>query len=120
MAVEYMQKVDFTAPYNEQDLTSTAYDYQGPVIAAPGNGNPVIIPGACFNGIGVVLEVTAGSGKVQYTIDSLAAIIAGTAVWEDWSISAVSANASDLVSPVVKAIRQVNIAGSTRLLLEAR
>lgn len=120
MAVEYMQKVDFAAPYNEQDVVSTAYDYQGPVIAAPGNGNPVIIPGACRYGVGVVLQVTAGSGKVQYTIDSLAAVIAGTAIWEDWTASAVSVSTSDLVSPVVKAIRQVNIAGSTKLLLEAR
>ncbi len=57
----------------------------------------------------------ATRAKAQYSVDSIAKIDAGTAVWIDWPIGAITAPRSDTLIGVCTAIRLVSVIGSASM-----
>lgn len=82
-----------------------------------GNGIWILKPNGT-NGIGITLEVTAGSGKVQATNSSIDKIIASQEVSYDWPDGTVTGTTVSEVTQVT-AIRQVNYTGTTKLIVSA-
>ena len=85
-------------------------------LSAPADGDTILLPDESgrMDSVMVSLVVTAGGGKVQYTISNRADVIAGNAVWYDWDAGAVVANTTDVMYHV-SAVRQVNTSGTTKL-----
>lgn len=113
MAIKYMTTVD---PYSiQKDYRDWEYDTGD--LASAGNGDTIIIPNG-VNIINVVLEITAGSGKIQTTCNKLADVISDTdVVWLDWPFGTISATAQDSFDGRVTAVRMVNATGTTRLMI---
>jgi len=84
--------------------------------SSPGNGQWILKPNGTI-AMGLMLAVT-GSGKVQATNSSIDEIEAGTEIAFDWPQGIVIINTVDEVTQVT-AIRQVNISGTTILLVTA-
>jgi hypothetical protein len=87
-------------------------------LSSAGNGKSVIIPAGCVQ-IAVTLEVTAGEGKVQASTSLLSDVKADTAVWVDWPSGNVTVNTQQASVPVT-ALRQVNVSGTTKIILRAQ
>lgn len=84
-----------------------------------GNGNSILVPKG-MQTVLISLKVTAGEGKVQFTMSSIAEVNAETAVWEDWDAGSVTAAlTSDILYPIT-AIRSVNTSGTTIMFGSAR
>lgn len=94
-----------------------AYEYNGTLTAA-GNGEWVLIPNA-IGSITIILEVTAGSGYVEVTNDTVYEVKQNTAVGLGWDDGTVTQTTQSVVLPVT-AIRQVNVTGTTTLKLRAQ
>ena len=91
--------------FTENYLKKGSYYYTETLTGA-GNGETINIPpGATV--IGAELVPTAGTGKVQSSLD-------GT-TWEDWTAGVVAEATREDVSPIVRYIRQVNATGTTKL-----
>lgn len=114
MAVDTMALV--RASLNDE-TNELGWEYSE-TLASPGNGKSVLLPNGC-NGLSLTLSVTAGSGKIQTTTDLLENIHSGTAVWVDWLVGTVTVTTQDYCKPV-SAIRQVNVSGTTKLMLRAQ
>ena len=81
---------------------------------ASGNGETVLVkPNAKgAYSMSVAIEAGAGTGKVQYTLDTEEIIEAGTEVWYDWDIGDATGNAVDAFVSPVSAVRGVSISGA--------
>jgi len=115
MAIKNMVRIrtDYT-----ETIKNEAWEYSEE-LSAPANGDTVIIPEDVQN-ISVTLVVTAGSGKIQATTDLLATVESGTGVtWVDWDHGVVTATTQDVAKPVT-ALRQVNVSGTTKLVMRAQ
>ena len=108
----YMNPVLITE-YEPQLTNVKVWDYKTPALVAPGNGNAVIIPPGSQD-IQVALIPTAGSGKVQLTLDPYEDVIADpdSSNWKDWDSGVVASLTQDSAKGP-SAIRQVNVSGST-------
>jgi hypothetical protein len=87
-------------------------------LAAPGNDDWIIMesiePGEQFT-VGIIIA-TAGSGSVEYTLESDTAVMAGTAEGIPWTLGTVSATTQGGSFPSnVTAIRLVNASGTTKM-----
>lgn len=81
------------------------------------NGNPVIIP-TTVKKILARLVFGTGSGKIQTSVNSIAAIKAGSANWVDWDAGVVSVT-TDSVCNRVNAVRIVRATGDVIMELVA-
>ena len=83
---------------------------------AAANGNTILAADQIgrMKTILLSLIVTAGSGKIQYTISNRADVIAGNEVWYDWNAGVVIANTTDVLF-FVSAVRVVNVTGTTKI-----
>jgi hypothetical protein len=99
---------------------SAAFEYvsTNDTLSAPGNGESITIPDG-VNNESVTLEVTGGSGRVQFTNDPLANVLDDTAVFQDWDSGNVATDTSAAFFPVT-ALRQVNVSGVTKLKIRAQ
>lgn len=119
MAIEYMSLVNIPQ-YQGSRNTPDGFEYKGPEIATPSNGGSVLVP-TQIRTISVQLIVGgSSSGKLQITLSSLQDVIDDNAVkWDDWDAGIITSITSDVTQPVT-AIRQVNISGTTQLLMRAQ
>jgi len=110
--VVYMNPV-FISQYETQLTYVRAWDYKSDALAAPGDGDAVLIPPGSLD-VQVTLIPTAGSGKIQATYDPYADVLADPDAvnWVDWDAGVVAAITQDSVKGP-SAIRQVNVSGST-------
>ena len=85
-------------------------------LAAPANGNTLLLPDetGSYESVLISLVVTAGTGKVQFTLSNRNDVIAGNAVWYDWDDGVVSGNTNDVLFHA-SAFRQVNASGTTTI-----
>jgi len=113
MAWQEMQVVNVT----NGGARPFAFEYQESK-AAVGNGTSILIPDD-VKSVAVILDVTAGTGSIQTTTDSVAKVKAGTATWITWSYGTVGVDTAAVFSPVT-AIRMVNASGTTELLVRAQ
>lgn len=95
----------------EKDVSSGQYIY-GATLTSD-TGVAVSIPDS-INSMTVGLLISSGSGKVQYTIDSLAAVSANTAVWLDWPGGTVTTNTVDSINTPVTAVRGAWVSGTVK------
>jgi len=82
-------------------------------LTSPGNTDWILKPNGT-DGMGVTLEISSGSGKVQATTSSVDDCIANTAVAVDWDLGTVSGTVQDSCIQVT-AIRAVNESGTIKL-----
>ena len=116
MAIKYMTRVHI--PEYEVVIKNNAWEYDDQ-LSSPGNGNTVIVP-AGVTVISVTLGITTGSGKIQTTTNLLDDVISNTGiVWQDWDDGVVTDNTQDYTSAVT-AIRQVNVSGTSRMMLRGQ
>lgn len=117
MAVEYMTAVD---PYNTRN-DWVGWEYDSGEVASPGNGNWIIIPDN-VKGLSCTLYISSGEGNVETTDNKLADIISGTGIIAvEWASGSVTSTIQDGIdSNMPRAIRMVNISGTTRLLITAQ
>jgi hypothetical protein len=94
-----------------------AWEYQE-TLSSASEGVAVLVPAGVDN-ITLSLIVTAGSGKVQYTVSPIANVKNNTANWVNWDAGTVSATATDAIYPIT-ALKQVNVSGTTRLEVRAQ
>jgi hypothetical protein len=88
-------------------------------LAAPGNGESILIPDDVKT-ISVTVEPTGATAKVQTTTNSVAEVKAGTETWVDWDLGAVAVDTNDTADPVT-AMRLVQIgAGSSIMTMRAQ
>jgi len=74
--------------------------------------DPVLL-GARWRNVSVgVAGISGGSAKVQYTLDTIATVEAGTALWCDWTSGDVTANTADNLEGPVTAVRGVMNTGA--------
>lgn len=118
MAVEYMKPVNIKI-YQGNINTPNGFEYKGVALSSAGNGPSVIIP-TQIRTVSVRLLVSgSSSGNVQYSLSTLAEVLADTAIWQEWDSGVVTAHTTDTANPVT-AIRQVNVSGTTQLELRAQ
>ena len=88
------------------------YAYQETI--ASGNGDSVIVHP--LNGKPLTCTLIAGSntGKIQFTTSSEAAVIAGTATWQDWE-GVTTGTGSDVLVGAVTAVRGVSTSGEVKV-----
>lgn len=115
MAVAYMTGVQIQEYKALTDFFAWEYKDE---LSAPANGDSVLIP-TTVKSVAVTLEVSGGTGKVQATTSPISDVQNDTAVWIDWNAGEVAATTQDGIIPAT-AIRQVNTAGTTRLLVRAQ
>ena len=88
------------------------------LVAMAAAGDFFLIP-AEFNSLSVTLGVTGGSGRVETTTNKVADVESDTnVVWVPWDAGDVVATTQDVAARPT-AIRQVNISGTTRLMVTA-
>ena len=117
MAIVYMDEITI-ADYKLGQTDNIGYEYDTGDVASAGNGDSIIIPDN-VQSISLVLEVTAGSGSVEWTLNTVANVLAETAVWHSWDAQTVVTTLSDVFYPCT-AIRMVNASGTTRLKVRAQ
>lgn len=83
----------------QRTITITAGQYSDPIYT-PGTAQPLPVPLTV-----AITPSNGGTAKIQYTLSSAAAVMAGTATWRDWPLGTVSAFAVDLLLGPVTAIR---------------
>lgn len=114
MATQYLTK-------NDQSNTSKGLPvWEGSQTLTSGTiGSSLLVPdeSGIIENITISLVISSGSGKVQTTASSRAAVKAGTANWVDWDRGVVSATTTDVFFDVT-AIRAVRSAGT--IILEVR
>lgn len=118
MAIKYMTSVHIS-DYEGTNISLKGWEYQD-VLSTASNGDTVIIPENIKN-ISATLEITSGSGKIQTTTSLLNDVInnPGSVVWVDWDMGVISTTEQDSCLPVT-AIRQVNVSGTTKMILRAQ
>jgi len=117
MAVLYMDRVNnYSDIYQSRD--GVTYE-KAETLSSPANGTPIILPPDTVNAT-FSLVVTAGSGSIQATTSSLADVVAGTANWYTHPSGTVTASYAGEFVPSVKAVRQVNASGTTKIEVTAR
>lgn len=117
MAIAYMNQI-VLREYDTQNIEVRSWDKKE-TLNSPGNGDAIIIPNGAREVI-INMCPDGGIGKVQYTLDPYQDVIddPDNVEWLDWDIGEVVLPAQDcFYSPV--AIRQVNIAGTTKLTIVA-
>lgn len=87
------------------------FQYQE-TIADGATGDDVIIP-PLIAGKKISCRVIcgAGTGKIQVTLSLDSAVVAGTAIWEDWESGNVTGTQSDVAKGPITGIRGVSISG---------
>lgn len=117
MASVYME-LAIVSGYKPNKTEAQLYNYKD-VLSAPGNGNAVIIPPGTYT-VQVGLNIDTGSGKIQATLDPVIDVMEDDAnvTWVDWDNGIVSSTTHESVYPPT-AIRQVNISGTTEMVLVA-
>lgn len=95
-----------------------AFEYR--LSISSGTSDTLIIPTGLRRGVSVILEVTSGSGKLQFSTSPrhLHEASATTVVWMDWSNGVISATDDNQFGPI-SAIRMVNTSGTQVLHLQA-
>jgi hypothetical protein len=58
--------------------------------------------------------VSAGTGKVQFTIDPLSAVTADAAEWQDWPAGSISVITTDAIISPVTAVKAVVTSGTMK------
>lgn len=84
--------------------------------ASAGGGDIIIIPSGLRRGVSVVLKVTSGSGKVQFSCTPRQTIndTPASATWIDWSNGVIAATGQNQFGPI-SALRINNVSGSQTL-----
>ncbi len=78
---------------------------------ASGNGTAIMLP-VVDRPVTLTLVAGANTGKFQHTTSLPSLVIAGTAVWEDWSQATDTGTVSDYIVSPVTAIRGVSTSGA--------
>jgi len=109
----YMSQV-FINEYDTQNIKAMSWDYKD-TLSSSGNGNAVIIPPG-VDSVQVALMPTAGSGKIQATLDKYEDVIddPDAVDWVDWPSGVIAIGTQDSVNPPT-AVRQVNVTGTTKM-----
>jgi len=102
-----------TRAKNNDENEQKAWEYTE-TLTETGNGEWVLTQNGIEN-IGVTLKVTAGSGKIQHTHSTKEEIAAGTETAIDWEDGVVTSSTASTFFNSVRAIRQVNTSGTTKL-----
>lgn len=100
----------------EDELSQYSWQFSE-LLSTPGNGSSILIPNGAV-GVGIMLYIQSGSGKLQTTTDTIESVYDGSAIWVDSPVGVVDATFQDYAKGIT-AIRQVNVSGTTRLLLRA-
>ena len=116
MAIAYMTSVHIQN-YEGKNINIDAWEYEDTLSSAI-DGSSVIVPENIKN-LSVTLQISAGSGKVQTTTSKLEDVLNNNAVWVDWDNGVVTSTTQDSCVPIT-AIRQVNVSGTTKLLVRAQ
>lgn len=95
-----------------------AFEYR--LSNSSGNSDTLIIPAGLRRGVSVILEVSSGSGKLQYSTSPryLHQENATTVVWMDWTNGVIAATDDNQFGPI-SAIRIVTTSGTQVLHLQA-
>jgi hypothetical protein len=116
MAIKYMTRVHIS---EYTDIIENSDWLYTDTLTSAGNGDKVIMP-TKLSYITMVLIVSGGgTGKIQVAFDSEEEIIAGNETWFDWNDGEVTANTFDTYTGPVRGVRQVNAAGTTKLIIGA-
>jgi hypothetical protein len=83
-------------------------------IATGTNGDSVIVHPLNGKPLTCTLIAGAGTGKIQFTTSSEAAVIAGTATWQDWE-GVTTGTGSDVLIGAVTAVRGVSTSGEVKI-----
>lgn len=119
MAVNYMTTINIST--YDPGIKNISYEYDETLtfVSVELTSNAIIMPNN-IKSISCFLDLTTGSGKVQYSLNKIADIISGTSVvWKDWDAGSVSVDTDDVFYPV-SAIRFVCSSGVARLFLKAQ
>jgi len=114
MAVAYMVR-DNISEYDKNIKNEVwEYDY---TLSSPANGDSVLIPVTAEKIIATLYVSPGGNGKIQTTTNKIADVKTDTnVVWVDWDSGSVDSTVQDSTLSVT-AIRQINVAGTTRMML---
>jgi len=117
MAVGYMTSVNISNYDPNIRNRDWEYDQTLVYVSVELTSNPIIIP-RNLKEISVFLGITAGSGKIQYTLNKVADVISGTGVvWKDWDAGTVIIDTDDVLKKC-SAIRFICTTGTVRLLVQ--
>jgi len=75
------------------------------------DGAPIFVNNTYTSGITCTLIAGAGTGKFQFTTSPDAEVVAGTAVWQDWSKGVSTGTVVDVIVAPITALRGVSIVG---------
>lgn len=111
MSAVYPKEIRADEDDEEREL---AFEYEE-ALASSGAGAWVLFPNG-VNGCSVELDITAGSGYIEATNDSLQDVKTGTAgvAGVAWRLGTITVSAQDYLFPCT-AVRQVNVTGATKL-----
>jgi hypothetical protein len=102
--------------------SSDEFIYEGEFSVTSGTSQAIEIPYGAGGGTFVVIP-TSGSFSVEYSLDTKARLIAGTATWQTYADSAsttvFTTTTSDSFNAQVKAFRLVAIGGTSRIVINA-
>ncbi len=131
MAAQYMSRVDFQGAvsgnqqvgvmfYPNNQATNHAYEYKGPLIAAPGNGDAVVVP-PDIQAVSLIFHQTSsGTGHLEVTASPVADVLAGTAIWFTPTGGATLSADTMIQVTAVSAVRIVNASNNTQLMVRAQ
>lgn len=130
MAAAYMSKASF-APvitndqrgaiyYPNDPVFNRAYEYAGAVIAAPGNGEAVLVPPEVEAVTLVFHSIAGGTGHLEVSCSPKSDVDAGTAIWFTPTGGATLSADTMIQIPPCTAFRIVNASNSTQLFARAQ
>jgi len=82
------------------------------VLSAPGNSDFVVVPQIAESVSYAIKPGTSSSGKIQYTLDAIAVVIAGTATWLDTPDKTVTVATENTYFGNATAFRAVCVTGT--------
>ena len=83
-------------------------------ISAGATGDWVVVPTEVTAVLVALIPASGASGRVEYTLEGIDSVLAGTATGRAWDKGTVSAYADDTLFPIT-AIRGVSTAGILRM-----
>jgi len=110
-------KSDFYKVTSTSGIDALVYThYRGDVtLDAPGNSDFVIVPKAVSSVSYMLKPGASSSGKVQYTLDALVDVIAGTATWIDAPDGVVTSAIANTYHGSATAFRAVCVLGTLKV-----
>ena len=101
----------------DSEESETAWEYQQSLTGAS-TGEWIAFPiGA--DSLSLILQIISGTGRLEYTTDSIDSVIANTAIAQNWDAGNVAVTTSNVVFPI-SAWRAVCVSGSLKAMGRAQ